>query len=179
MNGNKPGLDVPNSFTFLYSGPLHIDQNQIVKAMALGGGLSNSLISTASYNITNSVLPAATPVIRPEIVTFAGLVQVAISCLPTGSNIYFTTNGKLPRLKVPNSFTQLYSGHFSISNSATMGQFHLPQAFRNLQLRSPKEKGFVLKIKKLKLKWPICVNINLKSTNLKPFHSPTTTKAPQ
>lgn len=129
LNGNKPRLDIPNSFTILYSGPLHIVHGQTVRAMAVAVGLSNSVISTASYTITNPLLPAATPVITPGTGSFSGSVQVSISSLTPGSIVYFTTNGNLPRLDVPNTFTQLYSGPFTISNSATIRAIALAPGF--------------------------------------------------
>jgi hypothetical protein len=81
----------------------------------------NGCVDSDSVLVTVSgVLPPLTPPsITPGTGTYSGPLTVSISGV-NGANIYFTTNGNVPRIDVPNGFTRLYTGPFQISSNTTV-----------------------------------------------------------
>lgn len=116
-NGNTPNPGT--SFTKVYSTPIAVNDSMTVKAMATRLGFKNSTLSSAVYNIQ---MPGVvrTPIISPGSGTFEGQVQVTISSTTSGAEIFYTTNGNLPNLTVPNSFTFLYTGPVTRYTTSTI-----------------------------------------------------------
>jgi hypothetical protein len=50
-NGNNPRLDIPNSFTKVYTGPFTITTSRPVRAIATATGFLNSPVTTSIFNI--------------------------------------------------------------------------------------------------------------------------------
>lgn len=98
------------------------------------GTSANGCVASDSVLVTVSgVLPPLTPpVISPGTGTYTGPVTVSISG-GNGANLYYTTNGNVPRTDVPNSFTRLYTGPFQISSNATVRAI----AVRGSEVTSP------------------------------------------
>lgn len=128
-SGNTPVIGT--SFTKLYVGSFLLQSSGTIRAMAVKSGLENSPVSVAVISITNPTQNTSTPVITPGTGSFGGPQTVSITCATSGSTIYFTTNGNVPRLDVPNSFTKVYSGPFLISQSATIRAIATAPAFNN------------------------------------------------
>lgn len=114
LSGNNP--IVGSGFTRVYSGPITITNTVALKAMAVKTGLANSGIISAYYSFPVT----ANPVISPGTGIQPGNTQVSISCATSGATIYYTTNGNLPRFDVPNSFTKIYTGPFTITGTSTI-----------------------------------------------------------
>lgn len=119
-NGNTPLLSVPNTFTRLYTGPILLTSSCTVKAIAVKTGLPQSAQTTTSYSILASMPTVEAPVISPGSGTYGGPVSVSISSATSGAEIYYTTNGNTPLLSVPNYFTRLYTGPFTMSAQTTI-----------------------------------------------------------
>ncbi len=126
-NGNIPRLDIPNSFTKLYTGPISVSATTRINAIAIEG-CSNSNTSSANYNF---VAPAvtATPTATPAAGTYAGPLSISLSCTTPGASIYYALNGNVP--VIGTTFTFLYSGPFSISASTTLRAFAAAPGFSN------------------------------------------------
>ncbi|HOY96802.1 MAG TPA: chitobiase/beta-hexosaminidase C-terminal domain-containing protein, partial [Catalimonadaceae bacterium] len=90
----------------------------------------NSAIVTANYVITNPGI-VATPVISPVTGTYQGMQSVTITCSTSGASVYYTTNGNLPDVVNPNSYTKLYTGAFSINASATIRAIGVKSGIQN------------------------------------------------
>lgn len=116
-NGNVPVAGT--SFTREYSGPFVLNGSATVRAIGVKDGIQNSAVAVAYLNINPSPV-VANPVISPGTGSFSGPQQVSISCATAGATIYYTTNGNVPRLDVPNSFTKVYAGSFTLAGSATI-----------------------------------------------------------
>lgn len=117
-NGNLPRLDIPNSFTRLYTGPFQINSTTTVKAITVKAGLQNSPIASATLTITSPTATVATPVISPGTGIFASVQTVSISCATPGATIYYTTSGNVPVIGA--GFTKLYTGSFTVASSTTI-----------------------------------------------------------
>lgn len=51
---------------------------------------------------------------------YSGNQQISLSSSSPGAAIYFTTNGNIPRIDFPNSFTKLYTGPFVLTQNAVV-----------------------------------------------------------
>lgn len=118
-NGNTPRFDVPNSFTKLYSVPFTLYNTATVKAIAVAPGIENSVMATANFVVNASAI-VATPVFNPAPGNYSSPVSLTITSATAGAAIYYSTNGNVPRLDVPNSFTKLYSGPVPLESSCTV-----------------------------------------------------------
>jgi hypothetical protein len=117
-NGNVP---VPGtSFTRLYTGPFLVNSTSTIRVLGIKAGLLNSPVAVAVLTITSPTGTVATPVISPGSGIYAGPQLVTLSSSTPGASIYYTINGNVPLLSVPNSFTFLYSGPFTLSSSRTI-----------------------------------------------------------
>lgn len=118
-SGNLPVIGT--SFTRLYTSPFQISATTTVRAMAIKSGMTNSSVAVSFITIAAAQqLVAATPEIFPASGTYAGSQTISLTCSTPGVQIWYTTNGNVPRLDVPNSFTMLYSGPFVVSKSTTV-----------------------------------------------------------
>jgi hypothetical protein len=118
-NGNVPLVGTPNLFTRLYTEPFVLSTASTVRAMGVKAGFLNSQVAVANISIDQPGITSI-PVITPNGGTFEGQTTVTLFCNTPGSSIYYTTNGNLPRFDVPNSFTKLYTGPFTLYGAATI-----------------------------------------------------------
>ncbi len=116
-SGNLPV--VGTGFTKLYTGPFSLLASGTVRAIAVKTGLPNSPVSVSFLTITNPGI-VATPTISPGSGSFTGSVIVAIASTTAGAEIWYTTNGNNPRLDIPNGFTRLYTGPFTLFGTTTI-----------------------------------------------------------
>jgi hypothetical protein len=128
-NGNAPRLDVPNSFTRLYSGPFTIFQNTTIRAVAVKTGLQNSQVTLANLTVTegNRIAPLA---FNPAPGIYGNTQSVAISSATPDVQIWYTTNGNTPRLDIPNFFTRLYSTPLNISQTTQIKAIAVKTGFQ-------------------------------------------------
>ncbi len=137
--GNTPVLGTV--FTRLYSTPVALSDTTNVKAMAVKSGMTNSLIASGFFNITNPGV-IKNPVISPGSGTYNGSVLVSISVSTPGATIYFTTTGNVP--VIGTSFTRVYTGPFTLYGTTTIramavktGLTNSPVTVANLIVSSP------------------------------------------
>jgi hypothetical protein len=118
-SGNNPRLDIPNSFTKLYTGPITLFTSSTIKAIATKSGMTNSKLVSGNFVINNSSV-VANPTFSPAPGSSPIAQTITISTATPDAQIFYTTNGNMPRFDVPNSFTKLYTGPFTLSSSATI-----------------------------------------------------------
>ena len=118
-SGNSPRLDVPNGYTKLYTGPFMVLKTTTIRTIAVKTGATSSPVAVSFITISNPAV-CETPIFNPGAGGFEGLVNVSITTPTNDAQIWYTTNGNNPRFDVPNSFTKLYSGPFSISSTVTI-----------------------------------------------------------
>lgn len=119
LNGNSPRIDVPNGFTKLYTGPIMLNTSVAIRAIAVKTGLLNSPISRADLTISPGG-QTANPLISPSGGATTGPVLVSITCASPGASLFYTVNGNLPNLDVPNFFTRTYTGPFTVAAGTTV-----------------------------------------------------------
>lgn len=130
-NGNVPLLNpFPNSFTKIYSGPFTLTSSATVRAIGVKSGLLNSAVVVSNF-VVNAQSSVASVVFSPPPGTYGSAQTVSMSTATSGASIYYTTNGNVPRLDVPNSFTKLYSGPISISTTTTLRALAAKTGFQN------------------------------------------------
>jgi hypothetical protein len=82
-----------------------------ITVSAIGGGVTRS----TTFDLTVSLPTVVTPTITPNGGGFSGSVQVALASATAGASIRYTTDGS-----TPTASSTLYSGAFTLSNSATV-----------------------------------------------------------
>lgn len=92
-DGSEPG-----SNSTLYTTPLQIDVNTVLKAKAFKSGYYDSPVTTGNYNIYNY---AAVPVISPPPGEYIEAISVTITCSTPEAEIRYTTNGQIPNSNSP------------------------------------------------------------------------------
>lgn len=117
-NGNIPVEGA--TFTKIYSQPFVLNATATIRAIAIKPGFQTSSCPRADIVIASPTQNVATPAISPVTGTYLNAQVVSITCATPGSTIYYTTNGNVPRLDVPNSFTKVYTNPFSISSTTTI-----------------------------------------------------------
>ena len=82
-----------------------------ITVSAVGGGVTR----TTTFNLTVALPTVATPTINPNGGSFTGSTSVTLATATAGALIRYTTDGS-----TPTSSSTLYSGAFTLSNSATV-----------------------------------------------------------
>ncbi len=117
-NGNNPRLDVPNSFTKPYTGPLTFVGTSTIKAIATKSGLINSAMVTGNF-VVNTAATVANPTFSPAPGNYLTSQNVTMSSTTPEAQIFYTSNGNTPRFDVFNTFTKSYAGPISINGAVT------------------------------------------------------------
>ena len=102
----------PTTSSTLYSSPITVSTSEIVEALAVKTGDTNSAIGSAAYAINGTV---ATPTFSPGAGSYGPAQTVTISSSTSGATIYYTTNGTTPTT----SSTQ-YTAPITVSSSETV-----------------------------------------------------------
>jgi hypothetical protein len=103
----------PTTSSTVYSGPINVSATEMLKAIAVASGSSNSAVATAAYIIT--VGQAATPSFNPAPGTYTSAQIVTISSTTPSSTIYYTTNGT-----APTTSSAVYAGPITVSATKTI-----------------------------------------------------------
>jgi N-acetyl-beta-hexosaminidase len=82
---------VPTTSSAVYSTPIGVSANEVLKAFAAISGSANSPVVSATYEIR-----AAIPTFTPAGGTYTGAQEVTISDAIGGATIYYTTDGSAP-----------------------------------------------------------------------------------
>ena len=95
----------------IYGGPVMVSATTTLKAVAYAGGLTNSSVATAVYNVL-----ATTPTFSPAGGNYTTAQTVAISTPTSGANIRYTTDGSTPS----DTVGTVYSGPVTVSATTTL-----------------------------------------------------------
>jgi hypothetical protein len=99
----------------LYSGPITVSSDTVIKAIAFKSGAADSAVATATYTISSSP-PAATPTFNPAPGTYSTAQSVALSSSTAGVSIRYTTDGSTPTA----ANGTIYSGPITVDVSETV-----------------------------------------------------------
>ncbi len=103
----------PTTASPAYSTPVAVGASLTIRAIAIGGGHTASLVATAAYVID---LPAAaTPTFTPGAGTFTSAQSVVIATTTPGATIHYTTNGS-----TPTTASTVYSAPIPVAASMTI-----------------------------------------------------------
>jgi len=108
-NGSTPSVK-----STVYSKPFPVTKTTTVKAMAIGDGLPESVVVSATYTITTES-PTATPTLSPAPGSYTGTQYVTLSDTTQGAVIYYTTDGSTPTTSSP-----VYKSEITVSASMTI-----------------------------------------------------------
>lgn len=98
----------------LYTAPIAINNSATVKAVAYASGMTNSLVSTATYTLN---LPATSaPVFSVPAGNYASAQTVSLTSVTPGTSIRYTLDGSVP--STTNGI--LYSGPISVGYTTTL-----------------------------------------------------------
>lgn len=128
-NGNTPRIDIPNSFTKLYDSPIDIYENVTIKAMTVKNGLVNSPITTSNYTITDPKI-TSNPMFNLPPGQYIGPQIITMTSLTEGATIYYTTNGNIPKIDSPNTFTKVYSTPLTLNTNITLRAIAVKSGYR-------------------------------------------------
>jgi len=101
---------MPTAASPLFTVPILVSSSTTVKAIGIMAGMTNSLVTGATYTIA-----AAVPIFTPASGSYAGAVTVTLSCSTTGALIYYTTDGA-----TPTTASRVYTGSLVVSNATTL-----------------------------------------------------------
>jgi uncharacterized repeat protein (TIGR03803 family) len=104
---------IPTTNSPVYSGPFQITETETVRAMAMGGGFSESPVVTGTYT-----LQALKPGFSPLPSTYSPPKSVTLTEGTSGATVYFTTDGSTPS-GPPNVNGTAYSAPFALSQATT------------------------------------------------------------
>ncbi len=113
----------------LYTQGFSLSASATVEALAVASGYANSSVSSTSFTVSPL---AATPTISPNGGTITTSQQISISDTTSGHAIYYTTNGTAPTVTP----SELYSGPFTLSASATVQAIAVASGFSNSAIAS-------------------------------------------
>ena len=128
-NGNKPRIDIPNSFTKLYQSPISIFENTNVKAITVKDGLVDSPITSSNYTIVDPRI-VSNPIFNLPSNQYTGPQIISLTSLTEGATIYYTTNGNVPNFTTANTFTKLYTEPFTLSTNTTVRAIAIKSGWR-------------------------------------------------
>ena len=112
-DGSEPAAESP-----VYTEAVTVDQDMVLKAIAVKEGMRNSTVASAAYRIQipePEKQTVTTPVISPGGGDFTKAQTVEISCETEGAVIYYTLDGSQPTAE-----SQQYTGAITVSSSLTI-----------------------------------------------------------
>lgn len=99
---------VPDGTDTLYTTPISLSTDTILRAIAIKTGYTSSAVTTENYRFT-----VATPFVNPASGIYYEDKSVTMSTTTSGASIYYTTDGS-----TPDSGDTLYSGVFTLTSGA-------------------------------------------------------------
>jgi hypothetical protein len=119
---------LPTTGSTQYSGPFTLTTTSTVNAFAIGTGLSQSAVASATYSLTTQ---AAMPTFNPAPGSYTAVQTVTISTTTPSATIYYTTNGTTPTT----SSTQ-YTGPISVAVTETLSAIAVASGLSNSPVAS-------------------------------------------
>lgn len=102
----------PTTSSLMYSAPVPIASNALVKAVAIATGIVPSPIAVASYTISPVT---AAPVFSPAAGTYYAAQAIALTDSSPGATIYYTTDGSTPSVN-----SARYTAPVNITSNKTL-----------------------------------------------------------
>lgn len=123
----------PTTSSAVYNGPIAVDNDMTIKAIAVKRAWTDSTVSTATFTVK-----AAAPVEKVASPTFSiagGEVEegttVTISCATSGATIYYTTDGN-----EPTTSSAVYSGAITVNKAMTIKAFAAKDGYTDSEVVS-------------------------------------------
>ena len=113
----------PTTNSSLYSGPILVSANEVVKAITVETGFTTSAVVTNTYTISAAT---ATPTFSPVSGSYTSAQTVTISDATAGATIYYTTNGT-----APTTSSSVYSGPITVSTTETLNAIAVAASLSN------------------------------------------------
>lgn len=120
LDGSEPSSAAANS----YQGPVKISSSVTVKAQAFKGGMQDSPVMSAVYNI-KAVQRVAGPVFSPAGGAYGEARLVSISCATEGASIIYTTDGTTPSAANGN----IYSSPITVDKTSILSAVAVKEGF--------------------------------------------------
>ena len=114
---------MPTTSSAKYSSAIAVSATQMLEAVAVETGYTNSAVATAAYTII-PMLPA--PTFSPVAGTYTASQLVTISDATAGTTIYYTTNGA-----TPTTSSTVYSGPITVSATGTLAAIAVEAGYTN------------------------------------------------
>ena len=109
-DGTTPTYPITGT-TQAYSGPITVNGQETVEAIATASGYLESAVGSATYTVGI----VATPTFSPGSGSYLTDQSVTIGDVTAGATIYYTTNGN-----APTTGSTVYSGPITVSNPGTL-----------------------------------------------------------
>jgi hypothetical protein len=121
------GTTPTSSNGIIYSGPIAIGAETVLRAVAYTNGFVDSAVNTAIYQISSGTPTAAAPTFNPTGGTYASTQLVSIASSTAGASIRYTTDGS-----TPTSMTgTIYSGPVAITSNTVLNAIAYTNGFVN------------------------------------------------
>lgn len=118
----------PTASSTLYTGPITINTNTILKAIASAPNYLQSTVSTATFTFSDQT-PTVT--YTPDPGTYSSTQSVTLSDADQTAKIYYTTDGT-----TPTSSSTLYAGPIQVSETETISAIAIDPMLRNSNVSS-------------------------------------------
>lgn len=112
-DGSTPSVNATK-----YTGAISVSVTQTIRAIALDttvGGYIDSAVASATYTISGTTGPAATPAFSPGTGSYSSAQMVTISDTTPNAMIYYTTNNT-----TPTTSSTVYSGPINVTSTETI-----------------------------------------------------------
>jgi len=110
----------------LYTGPITVSASEVVQAIAVANGHSNSAVAVAAYAV--NLIPTATPTFSTSLPgTYTTIQQVTLSDTTPGAMIYYTTDG----VTQPTTSSVPYIGPIPVSSTETIMAIAVTPGYAN------------------------------------------------
>ena len=121
----------PTTNSTLYTGSITVSSTEIVNAIAVAPGYSQSAVASATYTINTTLPVAATPTFSEGTNTYTSTQTITISDTTPGATVYFTTDGSTPTAN-----SNLADGPISVSSTETINAIAIATGYTNSAVAS-------------------------------------------
>jgi len=120
--------DDPTSSSKKYAGPIKLDKSEIIKAIAVANGLSNSKIVTENFIIE---APAAAPKFSLKPATYTSIQILSMSDKTADARIFYTADPSTPI-----NAWKLYSGPIYVTSTETVKAYAKSSGYKQSAITS-------------------------------------------